>query len=733
MLVKKIVGLTVFLLCGLMTNYTLYGNELLNTDYGYVNLENSHINKDITEFESTNNSIMLLSDDINSDFDIKNIYSRNNNVKALLFKYNGINYPDNMSVSINGNDFKIKSQPDEKGYVYEYFDDNEVVLSGSALEINFNLADNSTDIISKNTVEIVEANEGEWETSEDGHTLYTYNGSLTDIVVPNFYNGNIITTVGGNAVNGEYENIIYGNSNLTGINSVVISEGILNIGHFAFYDINTLTTAKLTDTIEQIGAASFAYTSLSDDVIIPENTKDIYTYAFRNSNIKSVKFNNILERIGTQAFFNCSNLTCELDFPNTLNYIGDAAFYGCIKITGSITIPGGVERVGECAFYHCKSLNGSVIFEEGVSEIGDFAFSSDSGYMTNINKIVFPNSLKKIGCFAFQYATKVTEFNLVEGLEVISDGAFNHMTGINNTEIIIPSTVSIIGGDYGVEENTGYGCHVFYDLGKNTNFTEFKVAYGNNYFTALDGVLYSKDMTRMVAYPRGKTDTVFEIPEGITQIDEMAFSRAAYLKKLVLPDSYIISIDVPENVLNQSGNSLSVAIYCYTAINEIALKDTNSNYVTVDGILYSKDMKSLWYVPCQYEGSVNIIDGTENMEKGCIFFGKGNVKWENVNIPKSVIFLNEYPMAYLNEYFAGNVIINESIYYKINSDDNKIVEIPFTYGDVDMNEIIDKKDASFVLKYVSDINYDSIFNRKAADYNNDGLIDLKDVVKIILG
>ena len=74
-------------------------------------------------------------------------------------------------------------------------------------------------------------------------------------------------------------------------------------------------------------------------------------------------------------------------------------------------------------------------------------------------------------------------------------------------------------------------------MGKTSKFKAIYTASGNKYFTSLDGILYSYDRTRMLAYPRGKQDTIFEIPEGVTQIDEMAFSRASYLKKVILPDS----------------------------------------------------------------------------------------------------------------------------------------------------------------------------------------------------
>ena len=91
--------------------------------------------------------------------------------------------------------------------------------------------------------------------------------------------------------------------------------------------------------------------------------------------------------------------------------------------------------------------------------------------------------------------------------------------------LLFRSTVKTIGGDYLVDKNTGYGGHVFYDMGKTETFKSIYTASGNKYFTSLDGVLYSADRTRMLAYPRGKRETVFEIPEGVTQLMKWHFQE----------------------------------------------------------------------------------------------------------------------------------------------------------------------------------------------------------------
>lgn len=669
--------------------------------------------------------IALFNENISDTIEPKVLYTQNNSLKALLFKYTGSNYPKNLLLEINENKYTITSTPDENGYVYFYFPENtDTVISPSSI-IFINDEERSQKFTVKPT-EIVSQNE-DWTTSDDGHTLYKYIGSDTCPTVPNFYKGNIITTVGGY----ENENIL-GNKK-TGVTGVNISDGIQKIGNYAFYQISSLTTATLPDSIEIIGGASFKDTSLTGELNIPKNTVEIYPYAFDNTNITALKLNNGLKRIDSYAFSDCSALGGTLTLPDTLNYLEDAAFYQCSNLTGDLTIPAGVTKIGNGVFFNCSGFDGCLTLENGVKETGTLAFASSIPKTPMcFNKLVLPNSLTKIGPYTFQYCTKIPELTLNEGLEVISDGAFDHMTGLENTSLTIPSTVKTIGGDYLVNENTGYGGHVFYDMGKTSKFKAIYTASGNKYFTSLDCILYSYDRTRILAYPRGKRDTIFEIPEGVTQIDEMAFSRASYLKKVILPDSYTISTDLPENILNRDyANSLSGAFYLYTGINSVSVKSSNTKYTSVDGILYSKDMKTLWYVPNKYKGTVNIANGVEKTEKGSMFISnKGNTLWTNIVFPASMVWIHNDTIDVCNEYFKNLVTIDHSLYYNI--EDGAIVEKPYKLGDLNSDGVIDNKDTAIILKYINN-NMLFNFNKKTADVNKDQKVDLLDAIIILKG
>lgn len=714
-------------MAAIILNVNLYEISFIKPDVVF------NIN-DIEEKEVKLKGIINLfpSKSIEDAIDLKSLYVDDNmSVKALLFSYDDEKYPKDLSVKINEKVFEVKDKPDSKGYVYCYFKNDDIIISDEKVKVQFFVGSEKSDVIEVKTTDIVEGKIGDWVTSRDGHTLYFYNGDSNNVTVPNFYNNCIVTDAGGYMKNGRYMSILEKNSNKENRSRVEISDGIITVGNYFMYNIPGIKEAVLPDSIELIGGAAFAKTSITGNIVIPDKVKEIYAYAFMETDITGISLNKGLERICSYAFYGCSNLKGSIVFPESLYYLGNCAFYECRGLTGNIVIPGGVKYIGDGAFYNCIGLDGHLILEEGVREIGELSFGGEGKTEMNFKDVKLPLSLKKIGPFAFQYCTKITSISLPEGLETICDGAFDHMSGLEDEKMLIPSTVTTIGGDYRIDKNSGYGGHVFYDMGKDESFIAFEVAEGNKYFKAENGVLYSKDGTRMLAYPRGKKDSVFEIPEGIIQIDEMAFSRAAFLRKIVLPDSYEITNTLPENILNKDCNSLSGAIYVYTAISEVNVNDTNEKYVSVNGIVYSKDMKSVWYIPNKYNGDINLEYGVCKLEKGSVFaVSKENTCWNNIYIPQSLYYMDSVIMKFVNENFSGYIFADDSIYYNINDVTGKIEQTPLIAGDVNMDGHADLNDTLLLFRCLAGV-IDRGINMRAADINSDGKIDIIDGINYI--
>ncbi len=61
----------------------------------------------------------------------------------------------------------------------------------------------------------------------------------------------------------------------------------------------------------------------------------------------------------------------------------------------------------------------------------------------------------------------------------------------------------------------------------------YVVDEANPYYTSVDGVLYSKDMTKLLSVPVGKSTV--EIPDTVTEIGEFAFSFCNEIEKITIP------------------------------------------------------------------------------------------------------------------------------------------------------------------------------------------------------
>ena len=232
----------------------------------------------------------------------------------------------------------------------------------------------------------------------------------------------------------------------------------------------------------------------------------------------------------------------------TINSIEDRAFSGCYGLLG-IVIPSTITRIGECIFDSCYNLSG-IIVEEGnnnyitkdgvlfskdetsiiqyppkmqsenveyeipgtVTTIGGGAFFNSS-----LTSITIPASVKIIGDKAFMHSS-ISEITLPDSLITIGDEAFAQCE--NLTQIEIPASVEEI------------GLNAFY-----LSLKEINVSERNRNYTSIDGVLFSKDMKKLINYPTGKSGSEYTVPDSVTSLEADSFFSCDSLEKVIIPDS----------------------------------------------------------------------------------------------------------------------------------------------------------------------------------------------------
>ena len=207
------------------------------------------------------------------------------------------------------------------------------------------------------------------------------------------------------------------------------------------------------------------------------------------ASIEKVVISKGVTSIGNEAFKWCERLT-NVTIPDSITSIGNSAFYDCSSLT-SVTIPDSVTSIGEWAFYGCSSLT-SVTIPHGVTSIGGAAFWGCS----SLTSVTIPDSVTSIGDCAFYGCISLTSVTIGNGVTSISD-SFS-------------------------------GC---------VSLKSFTVSESNSAYSSKDGVLFNKNKTKLVAYPAGKTNTSYTIPNSVSEIKEWAFSDCSDLTNVTIPNS----------------------------------------------------------------------------------------------------------------------------------------------------------------------------------------------------
>lgn len=211
----------------------------------------------------------------------------------------------------------------------------------------------------------------------------------------------------------------------------------------AFLDIPTLQNITVDDNNEFFSTENgvlynkdksilrFCPQGKTNCITINTNCVSISSYAFYNSSVKQVNFNNKLEMIFTEAFRGCAMENMML--PPHLTYIGDGAFYGAEKIT-DIFIPSSVTEVGKEAFKFCVNAE-TVYIGTGVSELKQRTFEKCFKLKT-----VNMQTIEKIGSYCFNDCFRMTDIDL-SNVKSIGYSAFLRNESLLEVDLSMCDTV----------------------------------------------------------------------------------------------------------------------------------------------------------------------------------------------------------------------------------------------------------------------------------------------------
>lgn len=356
------------------------------------------------------------------------------------------------------------------------------------------------------------------------------------------------------------------------------------------------------------GYAVSGYQGTDAQVIIPSSYEGqavtrINSDAFKNNTgVTSVFLPESIAEVEDHLFYCCANLTdIQVSDRNPAFVSVDGVLYSRDrkviwaypegKTDASYAVPDTVERIGRGAFRNSKLQ--SVTLPASVTTVDGYAFCQCS----DLQELTLSEGLRYIGFDAFSFCRKLTSVTLPESLKTLDSYAFESDTQLGN--ITIPAGLTSIG----------------HSVFAGNAMTAITVAEGNHFYTAIDGVLFDKDVTLLLAYP-SKKQGWYTVPSTVREIGNNAFAESAALSGVTLPEglqrigiyafsgcSSLTSVHIPASVTAMDPTGLFV--FCPN-LTSITVSPDHPNYTSIDGVLFNKDCTEICIFPNGMRGDYTV-------------------------------------------------------------------------------------------------------------------------------
>lgn len=327
------------------------------------------------------------------------------------------------------------------------------------------------------------------------------------------------------------------------LSKVRLSDSLREIDPFAFSGCISLTEIAIPDSVTEIGFYAFSDCTSLAEIVIPDSVTEIGESAFSGcTSLSKVKLSNNLTRIDQETFSGCTSLA-EIEIPDSVTSIGGSAFAGCtslskVKLSNNlttingfsdcvslkeITIPNSVTEIGAAAFEKCTSLT-EIDIPDSVTNISVRVFFG----CTSLSKVKLSNNLTEIGSEAFSGCTSLKEIIIPDSVTKIGAGIYDTPRGYVFSNCTSLESITIGSGI----ENLGNGW-----IDSCRRLANIIVSPENKTYSSVDGVLFNKDKSELLAYPIGNKRSSYTIPDGVEKIGKKAFYGCRYIETLTIPAS----------------------------------------------------------------------------------------------------------------------------------------------------------------------------------------------------
>ncbi len=197
---------------------------------------------------------------------------------------------------------------------------------------------------------------------------------------------------------------------------------------------------------------------------------------------------------------------------------------------------------------------------------------------------------------------------VAEGVKILPGDMFHRFPNVETISLPASLTSFESGNSY---EEWQYMYYQSYNDAPLQKLKSITVSSKNKIYKSIDGVLYSKDGKNILHYPIAKTNKSYKVPESV---DYVSISNK-YIKELTI------------------GTKVTyVGISRLPSLTKITVDSKNKKFTSVNGVLFSKDKKTLLLYPAQKGKNYTVPTGTIRIDDGAFF--KSNIT--KIQLPTSL-------------------------------------------------------------------------------------------------